>query len=40
MATLVILAIVAIIALFFITSYNRLVVLRNRIRNAWSQIDV
>ncbi len=31
---------VAAVALFFVTSYNRLVVLRNRIRNAWSQIDV
>lgn len=40
MFTLIVLAILGIVVLFFITSYNRLVVLRNRIRNAWSQIDV
>ncbi len=38
--TLVVLVILAAIVLFFVTAYNRLVVLRNRIRNAWSQIDV
>jgi LemA protein len=37
---LVALVILGVVVLFFITSYNRLVVLRNRIRNAWSQIDV
>lgn len=38
--TLVVLVILAAVVLFFVTGYNRLVVLRNRIRNAWSQIDV
>jgi LemA protein len=31
---------VAIIVLYFIIAYNRFVVLKNRIDNAWSQIDV
>ena len=34
------LAVVAILVFWLIGMYNRLVVLRNRIENAWSQIDV
>ena len=37
---LVLLAIIVIVAIIVISMYNRLVVLRNRIENAWSQIDV
>ena len=37
---IVIAAIVAVIVLWMILTYNRMVVLRNRIGNAWSQIDV
>src|SRR3989338_7187247 len=36
----VLIAIVAILVIWFIATYNRLVTLRNRIENAWSQIDV
>ncbi len=36
----IILIIVAIIIFWFIGSYNGLVTLRQRVRNAWSQIDV
>ncbi len=39
-AALVILGVVILVALSVIGSYNRLVSLRNRIENAWSQIDV
>ena len=38
--TLVILGIVVLIALSVIVKYNQLIGLRNRIENAWSQIDV
>lgn len=38
--TLVVLAAVAIVVLFLVFTYNSLVTLRNRIDNAWSQIDV
>jgi LemA protein len=34
------LVIVGLIILWVVATYNRLVVLRNRIENAWSQIDV
>ncbi len=37
---LIILGIVVILVVWVIATYNRLVVLRNRIDNAWSQIDV
>jgi LemA protein len=37
---IIILVLVAVILLFFIGSYNRFIVLRNRINNAWAQIDV
>lgn len=36
----VLVIIVAIIIIWFIATYNRLITLRNRIENAWSQIDV
>jgi len=39
-ALLVILGIVVLLAIWVAATYNRLVVLRNRIANAWSQIDV
>ena len=37
---LVILAIVVLLGLFAVGIYNRLVGLRNQVKNAWSQIDV
>jgi LemA protein len=37
---LIFLGVIAVIAFWFIGMYNRLVSLRNRIENAWSQIDV
>jgi LemA protein len=37
---LVVLVIVGIIVVFFIGTYNRLVTLRQRIKNAWAQIEV
>ncbi len=37
---LIFLGLIAAIAFWFIGMYNRLVALRNRIENAWSQIDV
>ncbi|HLQ05522.1 MAG TPA: LemA family protein [Verrucomicrobiae bacterium] len=36
----VVLAIVVVIALFLVSMYNRLVTLRQRVREAWSDIDV
>jgi LemA protein len=38
--TIVILAVAALLVLWLVFAYNRLVVLRNRIDAAWSQIDV
>ena len=38
--TLVIIAILAALALWAVGLYNRLVVLKNQVKNAWSQIDV
>lgn len=38
--TIVLIAIVVLLAIFFIASYNSLVKLRNWIKEAWSQIDV
>jgi len=35
-----ILIIIGILVLYIIIAYNRLIVLRNRIENSWSQIDV
>lgn len=42
MSTLIwiLIGVAALILLWLIGTYNRLVVLRNRIKNAWSQIDV
>ncbi|MGH2362904.1 MAG: LemA family protein, partial [bacterium] len=40
MSIWIVLAIVAALVLYVIAIYNRLVVLRNRIENAWAQIDV
>jgi LemA protein len=37
---IILLGIVGIVILWIILTYNRLIVLRNRIQNAWSQIDV
>ncbi|HSL57840.1 MAG TPA: LemA family protein [Acidimicrobiales bacterium] len=37
---LIILAIVVVLVIFVIMTYNKLVSLRNRIENAWAQIDV
>ena len=39
-AWMVIVAVVVLAALFFVTTYNRLVTLRQRVREAWSDIDV
>jgi LemA protein len=36
----IILAVIAVIALFLVATYNRLVTLRQRVREAWSDIDV
>ncbi len=36
----ILLAIVVLVAIFAVVSYNSLVSLRNRIENAWAQIDV
>lgn len=36
----IVLAVVVVAVLYLIATYNRLVVLRNRIENAWAQIDV
>ena len=38
--TLIILIVVVVILLYLILSYNRFVVLKNRITNSWAQIDV
>ena len=40
MGVWILIAIIGLLVLFIIATYNRLVVLRNRIENAWSQIDV
>ncbi|HEU4364104.1 MAG TPA: LemA family protein, partial [Candidatus Krumholzibacteria bacterium] len=40
MAGLIFLGIVALAIMFFVGIYNSLVQLRNRVKNAWSQIDV
>jgi LemA protein len=37
---IIILVVVVLLVLFFVMAYNRLVALRNRVQNAWSQIDV
>jgi len=40
MITIVTIAVVALVLLYVIVTYNGLVRLRNRIQNAWAQIDV
>jgi len=40
MGGIVPLVVIVLVALFFIGMYNSLVRLRNRVKNAWSQIDV
>ncbi|MGI8807859.1 MAG: LemA family protein, partial [Acidimicrobiales bacterium] len=40
MITIVIIAVVVLVLLYVIVTYNGLVRLRNRIQNAWAQIDV
>ena len=40
LALIVIIAIAAVLLLFLLTTYNRLVRMRNNLRNAWSDIDV
>ena len=40
MKLLILLVVVVLLLLYLATSYNRLVKLRNRIANAWAQIDV
>lgn len=37
---IIIIGIIVLIALFIVGIYNRLVTLRNQVKNAWSQIDV
>ncbi|HEY5887225.1 MAG TPA: LemA family protein [Acidimicrobiales bacterium] len=37
---LIVLAVIAVIVIFLVVTYNGLVKLRNRIENAWAQIDV
>ncbi|MFA6328337.1 MAG: LemA family protein [Candidatus Micrarchaeia archaeon] len=39
-ALMIIGAVILLLALFFVLAYNSLVTMRNRIDNAWSQIDV
>lgn len=36
----IVLAVIAVIAVFLIGTYNRLVTLRQRLKNAWAQIEV
>src|SRR5262249_47583334 len=38
--TLIIVIILVLIVLWIVSIYNRLVTLRNQVKNAWSQIDV
>src|SRR5919202_6156923 len=38
--TLIILALLALLAFYFVATYNKLVGLRNQVFNAWKQIDV
>ncbi|MGH9111912.1 MAG: LemA family protein, partial [Acidimicrobiales bacterium] len=40
LALIVILVVVVLVGLYAVVSYNGLVSLRNRIENAWAQIDV
>lgn len=40
LAVIIIVAIIVVLALFLIVMYNNLVQLRNRVDNAWAQVDV
>ena len=40
MALWIILIVVAVIVLYVISTYNGLVVLRNKVKDQWSQIEV
>ena len=40
MGTLVLVILLAVVAIWIVSAYNRLVSLRNRVHNAWKQIDV
>jgi LemA protein len=40
MTTLIILGILVLLALWAVSIYNRLISLKNQVKNAWSQIDV
>jgi len=40
MSTVIFLVVVGAIVLWVISAYNRLITLRNRVANAWKQIDV
>jgi LemA protein len=40
MVWIIVIAIIVIIALWFVSTYNNLVVLRNRVKDQWAQIDV
>ena len=40
MVWIIIIAIILVIVAFVITTYNKLVVLRNRVKDQWAQIDV
>jgi len=37
---IIVLVVIAVVVLFVISMYNSLIQLRNRVKNAWSQIDV
>ena len=37
---IIVLVVIAVVVLFVISIYNSLIQLRNRVKNAWSQIDV
>lgn len=37
---LIVVGIIAILVIFLWTTYNRLILLRNRVKEAWSDIDV
>jgi len=38
--TMIVIGILVLIGLYAVFTYNRLIVLRNRIQNAWAQVDV
>lgn len=40
MTTYIIIGVVALLIIYIIATYNKLVVVRNRVRDAWAQIDV